>query len=241
MTLVLSDLKPFARGGNRLCFVHPQHTDRCIKVRRPDFTLEDLRRKKGFPKNLRPLSSFDDNLEEERVMTDIAQRIGEEAFEVVSRCFGFEDTDMGRGLTSELVRDGDGRISRTLKQTIWDQGYDDALQAAVARFGARWSALGIPSRDLLVHNLLVQRDGAGHILRLVAIDGLGSASAIPEQWLSRGMQRQRAARKVANLHERIQTLLAARARGEFPGTHGLLMHDGLPAPDTQAADRKEPS
>ena len=46
---------------------------------------------------------------------------------------------------------------------------------------------------------------------------------------------------VDNLHERIQTLLAARARGEFPGTHGLLMHDGLPTPDTQAADRKEPS
>lgn len=241
MTLALSDLKPFARGGNRLCFVHPQHTDRCIKVRRPDFTLEDLRRKKGFPKSLRPLSSFDDNLEEERVMADITKRIGEEAFEVVSRCYGFEDTDMGKGLTSELVRDSNGRISHTLKQTIWDHGYNDELRAAVAHFGARWSALGIPSRDLLVHNLLVQRDMCGHIMRLVAIDGLGSASAIPERWLSRSMHRQRAARKVANLHERIQTLLAARERGEFPGTHGLLMHDGLPISGSSPADSKEPS
>ncbi|MEE4252626.1 MAG: hypothetical protein V2I50_01140, partial [Desulfuromusa sp.] len=58
----LQTIEPFARGGNRLCFVHPEDSRLCIKVRRPDFTLEDRRRKKGFPKNLRPLSSFDDNL-----------------------------------------------------------------------------------------------------------------------------------------------------------------------------------
>lgn len=239
MTVTLSDQLPFARGGNRLCFVHPEHPNCCIKVRRPDFTLEDLRRKKGFPKNLRPLSWFDDNLEEERVMTDIAERIGEEAFEVISRCFGFEDSDMGRGLTSELIRDGDGRISHTLKQTIWDYGYSEELRAAVDAFGIRWIKLGIPSRDLLVHNLLVQRDENMRIKRLVIIDGLGSASAIPEQWLSSRMQSKRAARKIANLNERIQILLEARSSGEFPGFHGLLMHDGLPTQDTTDADNKE--
>ena len=59
MTLVLTDHNPFAQGGNRLCFVHPEDSLRCIKVRRPDFTLEDRRREKGFPKNLKPLSSFE--------------------------------------------------------------------------------------------------------------------------------------------------------------------------------------
>lgn len=239
MTVTLSDQQPFAQGGNRLCFVHPEHPNRCIKVRRPDFTLEDLRRKKGFPKNLRPLSWFDDNLEEERVIRDIAERIGEEAFEVVSRCFGFEDSDMGRGLTSELIRDGDGRISHTLKQIIWDYGYNEELRAAVDVFGIRWTKLGIPSRDLLVHNLLVQRDENMRIKRLVIIDGLGSASAIPEQWLSRRMQSKRAARKIANLNERIQILLEARSSGEFPGFHGLLMHDGLPTHNITDADNKE--
>lgn len=229
MTLQLGQSTPFARGGNRLCFVHPDHADRCIKVRRPDFTLEDLRRKKGFPKNLRPLSSFDDNLEELRVMADIDRRVGEEAYTLVSRCFGFEDTDMGRGLTSELIRDADQGISHTLKQVIWDHGYSNDLRAAVARFGTAWSRLGMPSRDLLVHNLLVQRGADGEILRLVAIDGLGSASALPEGWRTLRSRQARSARKVANLHERIATLLAARERGEFPGTHGLLMHDGRPA------------
>lgn len=227
MTLALSSLAPFARGGNRLCFVHPHDASRCIKVRRPDFTMADLRRKKGFPKNLRPLSWFDDNAEEFRVMTDIYSRLGEHAFACISQCFGFEPTDLGAGLCSELIRDGDGRISRTLKQHIWDHGYTNELQAAVTQFGTVWAHLGIPSRDLLVHNLVVQcQDSDDDIVRLVCIDGLGSASAIPDHWLPRALRLSRAARKVENLHARIQHLLAARARNEFPGTHGLLMHDG---------------
>ena len=73
------------------------------------------------------------------------------------------------------------------------------------------------------------RGADGEILRLVAIDGLGSASALPEGWRTLRSRQARSARKVANLHERIATLLAARERGEFPGTHGLLMHDGRPS------------
>lgn len=240
MTLSLKMLSPFARGGNRLCFVHPEYPDRCIKVRRPDFTLADLRRTKGFPKNLRPLSWFDDNLEELKVMADISSRLGEPALALVSRCYGLEDTDMGLGLSSELIRDGDGRIARTLKQHIWDNGYSDDLKAAVQRFGDAWAAIGVPSRDLLVHNIVVQCASNGSIQRLVVIDGLGSASAIPDHWLPYRARLARSERKVSNLHERIANLLAARARNEFPGTHGLLMHDGLDTPTAPSAD-KEPT
>lgn len=227
MSIALTGEEPFARGGNRLCFIHPEHLERCIKVRRPDFTLEDLRRKKGFPKNLRPLSSFDDSREEYEVMQNIDSRLGEAAYRVVSRCFGFEATDLGAGLVSELIRDGDGRISRTLKQHIWDNGYYSSLRMAVARFGNEWATLGVPSRDLLVHNIVVQCAADGDIARLVVIDGLGSASAWPEHWRSRAMRQARSQRKVDNLNQRIDTLLAARANDEFPGTHGLLMHDGV--------------
>lgn len=226
MTIRLSTLSPFAQGGNRLCFMHPEYSDRCIKVRRPDFTLEDLRRKKGFPKNLRPLSSFDDNREESLVMTQIAKHIGEDVFELVSRCYGFEETDMGNGLTSELILNADGRISKTLKQHLWDEGYTNELQCAVQMFGNRWTELGIPSRDLLVHNIVVQSNQDMSIKRLVVIDGLGSPNLLPFYWMTRSSQQARAKRKVENLAERIQELLKARKQGKFPGTHGLLFHDG---------------
>lgn len=227
MTLKVSDLQPFARGGNRLCFIHPNDSGRCVKVRRPDFTLEDLRRKKGFPKNLRPLSSFDDNAEEFRVMNALHKRIGEPMYRYVSRCFGFENTDMGKGLVSELIRDASGSVSHTLKQYVWDEGFTPDCQRAVDEFIAGWNLLGIPSRDLLVHNIVVQRLLDGTINRLVVIDGLGSSSIIPDVFFPKSYFIKKACRKSENLRVRIQNLLVAREKGEFPGTHGLLIHEGV--------------
>lgn len=227
MSLNLTAYKPFAQGGNRLCFVHPDYFDRCIKVRRPDFTLEDRRRKKGFPKNLKPLSSFDDNLEEYHVMNQLASRFSDEVFEHVSRCFGFEDTDLGKGLTSELVRDYSDKVSHTMKQYIWDYGYTEELQKAVNVFCEFWERLGVPSRDLLLHNIVVQMDDEINIRRLVVIDGLGSSNFLPKWLMGKQSDRRKAKRKTENLRHRISVLLEARSQGQFPGTHGLLMHDGL--------------
>jgi hypothetical protein len=227
MTIVLSTEKPFARGGNRLCFVDPLDTGRCVKVRRPDFSLEDLRRKKGFPKNLKPLSSFDDSLEEYRVMTNFQRHYPAGIFAHVSRCYGFVDTDMGRGLASELIRDSDGRISITLKQYIWERDYPAECLAAVDQLCQHWLDFRVPSRDILLHNIVVQRGADDQIFRLVVVDGLGSANLVPPYWLPSAIQRRKAQRKVENLHQRIADLRAIRGGDDFPGYHGLLFHDGL--------------
>ncbi|MBV0933260.1 YrbL family protein [Marinobacterium weihaiense] len=229
MSVILADEQAFAQGGHRLCFVHPRHADRCIKVRRPDFTLEDLRRKKGFPKSLLPLHCFDDNREEHEVITDLATRHGEPVFDLISRCYGFETTDLGPGLVLELVRDADGRISQTLKAQIWHQGYGPDCQAAVERFIAAWRNLQIPSRDLLLHNLLVQKDSAGQVQRIVVIDGLGSPNLIPFHRLPPSLRSAKVERKLTNLQQRIEQILAKKARGDQPGYHGMatahLPHD----------------
>ncbi|SDK11782.1 YrbL family protein [Microbulbifer yueqingensis] len=226
MTISLASEKPFARGGNRLCYVHPDDSSLCIKVRRPDFTLADCRRKKGFPKNLKPLSSFDDNLEESRVMAALEARYGELVFRHVSRCFGFVDTDMGRGLVSELIRDDNGAISQTLKKVIWDEALTDDCRQAVAALGRFWQANLIPSRHLLLHNIVVQRNRQNRIYRLVVIDGLGSPGLIPMHFFPAAVQRKKVEKKVATMHGRIEMLLGQRHEAEFPGYHGLLLHDG---------------
>ncbi len=221
MTLSLKTKQAFAQGGNRLCFEYPGDPSRCIKVRRPDFTLEDLRRKKGFPKTLLPLSAFDDNQEEFEVITGLEKRQGDAVFEVISRCYGFEESDLGSGLVLELVRDADGRISQSLKAHIWFEGYNDDCRTAVELFCRRWLELQIPSRDLLLHNILVQKGVDGKIQRLVVIDGLGSPNIIPFNWLPSSIRRAKVERKVANLHQRIDDLLAKKERGAFPGNHGM--------------------
>ena len=243
MTLQLKPLEPFARGGNRLCFVHPAFPDRVIKVRRPDFSLEERRRRKGFPKNLRPLSSFDDSAEENRVMHALDRQFGEPLYQHVSRCYGFEESDMGPGLVSELVRDASGHIAHTLKQYIWENDYDDNARAAVARFCAHWETLGVPSRDLLLHNLVAPRDVNGAITRLVVIDGMGSAGLIPPRFLPIFYLRYQARRKIADLHQRIVLLQSQRGQDRFPGYHGLLFHDGVTphaSADTHPQNRPSP-
>lgn len=227
MTLQLSDLEPFARGGNRLCFVHPLHADRCVKVRRPDRPLEQLRSQKGFPKNLKPLSSFDDNLEEFQVMEKLRNRYGDPIFKLVSQCYGFEETDLGRGITSELIRDSNGPISHTLKQYLWDHGYTTPCQRVVETFCQQWIALAVPSRDLILHNIVVQCDELGNPLRLVIIDGLGTPNLLPDWLQPLAYRRKKARRKVLNLQQRIEELLSQRGADSFPGYHGQLFHNGM--------------
>lgn len=224
--LLLKTLSPFASGGNRLCYIHPRFHDRCVKVRRPDFSLEDRRRKKGFPKNLRPLSAFDDSLEEFNVMRVLDGMFGDVLYQHVSRCYGFEETDMGQGLVSELICDDSHRISQTLKKLIWDEGITPEVERAVEAFAGFWITHGIPSRDLLLHNIVSQRTEDGVIRRLVVIDGLGGTGILPMQWQPKSMRVAAARRKVANMRERMQVLAGQRGAEKFPGYHGLLLHDG---------------
>ena len=226
MSLALSAAQPFAKGGNRLCFVHPENPQRCIKVRRPDFTLEDLRRSKGFPKNLRPLSSFDDNLEEYNVMNELDQRFGEQLYRHVSHCYGFVDTDMGPGLVSELIRNSDGKISYSLKQQLAEKGMTPDLKTAIDQFCAFWETECIPSRQLLPHNIVAQCNEQGEVFRLVAIDGLGDPTILPARWLPDSWKRRRYKEKTEQFRARIEKFMQELKGGKKPSNVGKLMHDG---------------
>ena len=61
--IVLSNSTPFAEGGNRKCYVHPNNPDRCLKVVHPGL-LEKIIKNKPWYKKLRSKNSFDDNLRE---------------------------------------------------------------------------------------------------------------------------------------------------------------------------------
>ena len=221
--LTLSHEKPFAQGGNRLCFVHPEDPNLCVKVRRPDFTLQDLRRKKGFPRNLRPLSSFDDNLEEFRVINHLVKSRGEDIYKHIYRCDGFVETDLGRGLITELVRDEDGCISLSLKEYLWHFGYNQNCLVAVEQLTSFWRAYSVPSRDLLTHNILVQQGGDDQIIRLVVIDGLGSPHILPFDLLPNCYRRRYIEKKIYRLHGRIKEFIHNCQAGKSPSRIGMLL------------------
>ena len=211
----------FVRGGNRLIFVDPRDRSRCLKVLRPDRMPAKKRRERAFPKNLKPLSSFDDNLEELRVYRRIQRAIGEAAYELVPRCYGLVQTDLGPALSCDLARDDDGRIAQTLKQYLWQNGRKEELEPVLANFRERWQTLGMPSRNLLLHNLVLLHSN-NRPAKLLLIDGLGWPDLLPLAYYWPALARWKAARKLQTLDDAIAGLLARQAEtGEF-GYHGWL-------------------
>ena len=214
----------FSRGGNRLCFVHPRDPDLCIKVQRPDRTPQQKRSERGFPKNLKPLSAFDDNAQEFAVYRKIERHIGAPAFELTPFCHGYINTQWGPGLCSQLIRDDDNRIAITLKQYLWQQGKTPEILRLIAHFSQRWAALGMPSRKLLLHNIVLrQRDGKPH--QLLVIDGLGWPDLLPLAWYLPALARHKARRRIADLDRAIDALLYKKEHQIDYGYHGWLEED----------------
>lgn len=217
----LAALQPFAQGGNRLCFVHPGRPDVCVKVPRPDVDLAAKRRRKGLKGRLKPARSFDDNRADAATLAALHRDIGPPLAAFAPRFLGWVETDLGPGIAVDLIRDADGAIATPLKQHLWERGLDAALEAALAEFSAFWVRQRVPSRELLLHNLVARRRRGG-ALRLLAIDGLGNADFLPLARISARLARRKSARKVARLRVRVDQLLATRAAGGHPGEHGFL-------------------
>ena len=219
--IALKAMTPFAQGGNRLCFVDPSDSNCCIKLLRADRTSQIKRKEKSGLSKLRPLSYFDDNLQELKVFKHIDKSIGELAYQLIPRCYGFVATDLGLGLKSELIRDDDGLISMSLKQYLWQNDYNDEATRAVKIFLSQWQNLAIPSRNLLLHNIVVQQK-EGHIARLVVIDGLGWPNFLALSHYFPTITKSKAKRKSLRLHIAIEQLLEIKRTNGNWGYHGWM-------------------
>lgn len=224
-TLALRGLRPFASGGNRWCFVHPDDPAICVKVAHPEVSLTDKRRRKGLKGRLKPARSFDENRQEQQTLITLEQQIGPAFNEHVPRYLGMVETDMGPGIQVQLIRSRDDSIALPLKQYLWEQGRTADLDQALAEFSVFWIEHRIPSRSLLLHNIVVEDRGGPEPLKLWVIDGLGNADLLPLARWSRRLARRKAARKVRDLEARIESLLEKRRTGADPGRHGFLPPD----------------
>ena len=215
----------FSSGGNRLCFVDPKDPLRCIKIARPERTPEIKRAAKSFPSNMRPLSYFDENVSDMSVYEHIDTTIGNDAYKLMPKCYGYVETDLGTGLAFEMIKDTDGQISITLKQYVWQNGITKTLEHALKEFLELWQMLGMPSRNLLLHNIVVQQDisDRGSIIqRLVVIDGLGWPDIVPLAYYIRPLARYKARRKAARVRDAIGKLLNKKAVGGDWGLRGWM-------------------
>jgi hypothetical protein len=198
---------PFAKGGNRACYVDPRDSDRCIKVLLPERSPEMKRRAARGLKRLRPLYYYDDNLRELQSYERIEAFAGEAAWAHLPKCAGLVQTDCGRAIVTELIRDHDGGISVDVKAYLRACGNDPAFRAAVEEFCLYLKMVAVPTRDILLHNLVARRIHANGAVRLYLIDGFGTSDLIPfVYWLPK-LAKLKALRKIVRFKAKIEDFL----------------------------------
>jgi hypothetical protein len=202
----LNDSLIFAEGGRRYCFVHPDDPGKCVKTLSPKGTPEKRRKEAVWYKKLRPLFMFDDNLRELKAFQALGKK-GDAVWSHFPRCYGIQPTNRGDGIVTDLIRDADGAVSKTVRQYVKANGKTPELQVALEEFFCLFRSKGIVTRDFLDHNLLVQNNTLPtrttqnlcesniplpktenlkpNTLKIYMIDGFGLSELIPlSQWVS---------------------------------------------------------
>ena len=149
--------KPIGMGKERMCFVHPEDPRLAIKISTGDVSKQSER--------------------EIRFYRKLEKRGGVDSKHVPG-FHGICETNRGRGIVVDLIRDYDGQISRPLNWYL-AQGYpieefEPFLEELKQSF---LENLIVFNHDMQVGNILVQKTSASKF-RMVAIDGLGDVVTI---------------------------------------------------------------
>jgi len=158
-TLNLSPKLLVAEGAARQCFRHPSANDCCVKVLHPEMRSSRV-------------------LRELRYYSGLQRR--DVDFTHLTRCLGLIDTNLGEGVMFDLVRDDDGRVSKSLDYYLAqnDRRINDWVVDEIERLRQDLYEQWIVFYDLNPNNILVQRVSYKEY-RLVVIDGVGDGHIIP--------------------------------------------------------------
>ena len=209
----LNDQRPFASGGNRICYRHPQQKDRCLKVLRKDRLPSQRRSQKKFPANLRKIDFFDENIVELQALNYLHAHYPAAIRDHLPETFGLIPTDKGVAHMTSLILDEDGLVSQTLEQYIWEHGLNSVVAKSIAKFKLSWRSQTPSTRDLIPHNLVLQHRDA--TARLVLIDGFGRKPLMATA-IFRALSPSPYKRRIQDLDQRIKRLLVRRSHQDGP-------------------------
>jgi hypothetical protein len=204
----VKDITPFAEGGNRLCFVHPDHPELCLKVNRPNIA-EITRAAKPFYKRLRPLTDFDDNFREyqayqQRAITEGTDRV----WDHLPRCYGWQETDIGPALISDYYAGPNGRPAKTLEHKLHTEGLTPEVQNALDDFANWLRDTLVFTKNILPHNLVFDSNG-----RLALIDGLGLLDYVPIRKYSKVLTRRYIEQRIERMYLRAAWEVSDKSTG----------------------------
>jgi len=203
----LSNATPFAEGGNRKCFVHPNNKDRCLKVVHPGL-VEKIKKNKPWYKKLRSSDSFDDNLREQAAYNQKAlKNENQDVWMHLAKWYGMTETSIGMASETELVRNGED-IAETLESYLFREGLSDDINKAIEDFHMWLREHLIFTKNLIPHNLVLYEKDNKIIIKI--IDGLGLQAFIPLPNYSNFFARRYIERRIELMWSRIHWDLSGR-------------------------------
>lgn len=221
MMISLSYETPFAMGGRRACYVHPDNRDRCIKVALPEAKPEMLHAKDPWWKRLRPVGYYNENLLDLKIHRLLAARLGESSHLHFPKVYGLVTTDLGQGLETDLIRDPDGRIALSGKEYTMQNGTTDASEQALLELREFLVNHLILFRDPFPHNVIFQSLSDGR-LRAVIIDGVGRRVFLSP--ILRQSSQRRVKKKFARLLKGVLKTKQIAKNGVPQKQNGILLH-----------------
>ncbi len=203
--LVLNHLKPFAVGGTRRCYIHPDHPDRCVKVLRPDRTPEERRALATGWRRFRGLKGFDDQWKELKIYQFLLAKNNPRLWDHIPKFYGTEESDQGLAIVTQIYRNHDGAFPSNLEELL-PSGMTQGIGEAMEEFKAWLRSELFLSRNLLPHNIIAVEEAPDQY-RLVIVDGLGNSEFIPVSDWFKFLARKKVERRIQIFDYRTSILL----------------------------------
>ena len=203
----LEEVKPFAEGGNRVCYIHPNNKSLCLKISKPE-VVKKMRLNAPWYKKLRSERSFDDNYSEEsayqqRAIKENPQKI----WRHLAKWYEFVETSKGLASCTELITNND-KVALNLEEYLFSNGRTSEIDKALKEFEMFLKETKLLTKNIIPHNLAVKEDDFGLTLKI--IDGLGCMSFIPLPEISNAFANRYIKRRIELMYSRIEWDLSGR-------------------------------
>ena len=203
----LEEVKPFAEGGNRVCYIHPDNKSLCLKISKPEVA-KKMRSNAPWYKKLRPERSFDDNYREksayqQRAIKENPQKI----WRHLAKWYEFVETSKGLASCTELITNND-EVALNLEEYLFSKGRTTEIDEALKEFEIFLKETKLLTKNIIPHNLAVKENDSGLTLKI--IDGLGCMSFIPLPEISNSFADRYIKRRVKLIYSRIEWDLSGR-------------------------------
>ena len=203
----LEGVRPFAEGGNRVCYIHPDNKNLCLKISKQE-VIKKIRSNAPWYKKLRSEKSFDDNFREERAYQQRAVKENpQKIWRHLARWHEFVKTSKGLASCTELITNND-EVALNLEEYLFSKGRTSEINDALKEFETFLKETKLLTKNIIPHNLAVKENDSGLTLKI--IDGLGCMSFIPLPEISDAFAKRYIKRRIELMYSRIEWDLSGR-------------------------------